>query len=300
MKKHWIAIDWGTTNFRAFLMNENHPLARVASPCGLLSVENHDFTGALYQHLEPWVAEAGPLPILLAGMVGSQQGWNEVSYASLPANGITLLEGIRPVSTPWGSPAWIVPGLCDESPWQQPDVMRGEEIQLLGLSALHPSPTHFAILPGTHSKHARMEQGNITAFSTLMTGELFSLLTQHSLLGRNLPLQHEDEAVFLSGVIAAQHAVPFSHLIFAARTRRLSGEFAPEHIHSFISGLLIGHELSALPVGQSAWIVGSTSLATRYRLAARVTQHHLTAIEGDACFLRGMSELRTLLQDSAS
>lgn len=297
MKRDWIAVDWGTTNFRAFLMNEHRVVARASAPCGLLTIENGAFAATLHQQLQSWIADVGAIPVLMAGMVGSQQGWQNVPYAPLPACAQNLLAGMQSVETPWGSPAWIIPGLCGKSVWNQPDVMRGEEVQLLGLNALHPATEHCVLLPGTHSKHAWMKNGSITAFSTLMTGELFSVLSEHSLLGRALPPQHEDSASFLTGVSAAQNNVPFSHLIFAARTRRLSGEIAAEHVRSFLSGLLIGYELSMLPATQQAWIVGSASLIARYQLAATVTHTPLTPVNGDECFLHGLATLRSLLQE---
>jgi len=296
MKKDWIAVDWGTTNFRAFLMNDHHVVARVSIPCGLLAIEKGAFATTLHQLLQPWLVETGAIPVLMAGMVGSQQGWQNVPYASLPASAQDLLAGTQKIETPWGGPAWIVPGVCGQSGWNQPDVMRGEEVQLLGLSALRPAQEHYAILPGTHSKHARMKKGTIVSFSTLMTGELYSLLTQYSLLGKALPAQKENHETFLAGVTAAQSDAPFSHLIFAARTRRLMGELPLDAIHSFISGLLIGHELKAagaLP----AWIVGSSALAARYQLASTATGTPLNTIDGDECFLQGLAILRSLLQD---
>lgn len=300
MKRDWIAVDWGTTNFRAFLMDENRVIARTSAPCGLLTVENNAFAATLHQQLQPWISDVGAVPVLMAGMVGSQQGWQNVPYVPLPAGVQNVLAGIHPVETPWGSLAWIMPGLSGQSAWDQPDVMRGEEIQLLGLNALHPAYEHYVLLPGTHSKHAQMKNGSITAFSTLMTGELFSVLSEHSLLGRALPPQQEDQRSFLAGVAAAQRPVPFSHLIFAARTRRLSGEIAAEHVHSFLSGLLIGDELSSLPTGQHAWIVGSPSLAARYQLAATVIDISLTTVNGDDCFLRGLTLLRSHIQELTS
>lgn len=297
MKRDWIAVDWGTTNFRAFLMNDHHVIARTSAPCGLLTIENGTFAATLHQQLQPWLADVGAVPVLMAGMVGSQKGWRNVPYASLPVSAQNLLAGIESVETPWGSPAWIVPGLSGPSAWNQPDVMRGEEVQLLGLNALHPAEEHYILLPGTHSKHAWMKNGCITAFSTLMTGELFSVLSEHSLLGRALPPQREDVTSFLTGVRTAQNGVPFSHLIFTARTRQLSGEIAAEHVHSYLSGLLIGYELSLVPEGQQGWIVGSASLAGRYQLAATVIETSLTVVDGDDCFLQGLALLRSYLQD---
>ncbi|KFC04471.1 2-dehydro-3-deoxygalactonokinase [Trabulsiella guamensis ATCC 49490] len=300
MKNNWIAIDWGTTNFRAFLLENNQVIDSLSEPCGLLSVQEAQFAAALQCLLSPWLAATPHLPIVMAGMVGSQQGWKNVPYASLPAGAGDLFDGSCTFQTPWGSPAWIIPGVNGTSRYGQPDVMRGEEIQLLGLVAMHPAENHLALLPGTHSKHARMHHGEIIDFSTFMTGELFSLLCKQSLLGRDLPQQVPHDASFVFGVETASQNTPFSHLIFSARTRRLMGDVAAEHIHSYLSGLLIGYELAEVDVAVPAWVVGSPALTARYLRAAEVTGLTLTAVDGDSCFLRGLALLRSLIQEKTS
>ncbi|PSN06855.1 2-dehydro-3-deoxygalactonokinase [Siccibacter turicensis] len=300
MKTNWIAVDWGTTNFRAFLMRHDAPLAELHQPCGLLSVEHQRFAATLQTLLAPWLQAYGALPIVMAGMVGSQQGWFDVPYAPLPAGMDDLLARLFAFTTPWGSPAWIVPGINGRSHYGLPDVMRGEEVQLLGLHALQPTAEHDVLLPGTHCKHARMIKGEIVHFSTFMTGELFSLLSQHSILGRDLPAQQDDDAAFLAGVRTASLGAPFSHLIFSARTRRLAGELPEPYIHSYLSGLTIGYELLALTPGQHVWVIGSPALTTRYRMAGRQMCLELHPVEGNLCFIRGLSELFLRLQGATS
>lgn len=299
MDRYWIAVDWGTTNFRAFLMHNAQRVEQINHPRGLLSVENAQFASALHAMLLPWLEEQENLPVVMAGMVGSQQGWHEVPYAHQPCGAGDLLTSTLSFTTPWGSPAWIIPGVNGKSHFDQPDVMRGEEVQLLGLCQLHPAESHFVLLPGTHSKHAQMVEGKISVFSTFMTGEIFSLLIKHSLLGKNLPEQQEDETAFLFGVQTALHGSPFTHLIFSARTRRLAGEVAPNHIHSYLSGLTIGYELLTIPVGQHAWVVGSPALAGRYQLASTLMNIPLTPVNGDDCFIRGLSQLFSLIQGNS-
>lgn len=299
MNRYWIAVDWGTTNFRAFLMNNAQRIEQITHPCGLLSVENAQFAATLQGMLKPWLHEYGALPIAMAGMVGSQQGWYEVPYTTLPCTASALFAGTHTFTTPWGSPAWIIPGVSGASHFDQPDVMRGEEVQLVGLSQLHPAEKHFALLPGTHSKHAQMLEGKIATFSTFMSGEIFSILSQHSLLGKGLPPQQEDKSAFLLGVKTALRGAPFTHLIFSARTRRLAGEVASEHIHSYLSGLTIGYELLAVPAGRQAWVVGSPALTERYLLASPLMDIKLTPVNGDDCFIRGLSHLFSLIQGNA-
>ena len=299
MSRYWIAIDWGTTNFRAFLMNQAQRVDQINHPCGLLSVENAQFGPTLYAMLQPWLEQYGKLPVVMAGMVGSQQGWHEVPYAPQPCGASDLLARTHAFTTSWGSPAWIIPGVSGTSHFGQPDVMRGEEVQLLGLCQLHPATHHLALLPGTHSKHAQLVEGKISVFSTFMTGEIFSLLSQRSLLGKVLPEQQEDNAAYLLGVQTALRGAPFTHLIFSARTRRLAGEIATSHVHSYLSGLTIGHELLAIPAGQQAWVVGSPALTARYQLAASLMDLQLTPVNGDDCFIRGLSHLFSLIKGIA-
>ncbi|GDX05417.1 2-dehydro-3-deoxygalactonokinase [Buttiauxella sp. A111] len=300
MNNNWIAIDWGTTNFRAFLMQGSQQVSRISEACGLLSVEKNQFAPTLHNLLQTWLEQYGNLPIVMAGMVGSQQGWHEVPYAPLPCSARDLSSRTLAFTTPWGSPAWVIPGANSTSQFGQPDVMRGEEVQLLGLAARHPADQLSALLPGTHSKHAQMHNGEITSFSTFMTGEIFSLLSQHSILGRGLPEQQEDEEAFLLGVKNAKQGAPFTHLIFSARTRRLAGEIPESSVHSYLSGLTIGYELLALPVGQHTWIVGSPSLSARYQLAASLLDLNLSPANGDDCFIHGLWHLFTLLQGNPS
>ncbi|AJZ88136.1 2-dehydro-3-deoxygalactonokinase [Klebsiella michiganensis] len=295
MNRDWIAIDWGTSNFRAFLMQQGSKTAQISQPCGLLNVTGSQFEATLEGLLRPWLDTHGALAVVMAGMVGSQQGWKEVPYTKVPCKGETLAALAHTFTTRWGSKTWIVPGLSTISQFEQPDAMRGEEVQLLGLAKRCPADSHFALLPGTHSKHATLKNGAITAFSTFMTGELFSVLTQHSLLGRALPAQQDSQAAFLKGVDTALHDVPFSHLIFSARTRRLNKDIADSWIHSYLSGLLIGYELRTLPGDQPIWIVGNPSLIERYQLAAGVMKQRLYPADGDDCFLCGLGDIATSL-----
>jgi len=299
MDKYWIAVDWGTTNFRAFLMHRDVIIAQTSHSCGLLSVAKTQFSETLYNLISPWLDAHGALPVVMAGMVGSQQGWHEVSYATLPATASKLLARAYAFTTSWGSPAWIIPGISGKSQFGLPDVMRGEEVQLLGLSALHPADEHVALLPGTHSKHAHLRNGEIDTFSTFMSGEVFSLLSEHSLLGRGLPEQHEDNDTFNVGVSTALEGAPFSHLIFSARARRLAGEITPSCVHSYISGLVIGYELRHLPQHTLTWVVGSPTLTARYQLAASQLDLNVLPVNGNSCFIKGLALLFSQLQGTA-
>lgn len=290
MSDKWIAIDWGTTNFRAFLVNHHEIEDRLSAPLGLLQVTDRQFAATLQALLNGWLVQHGNLPILMAGMVGSQQGWVDVPYVTLPAHAGDFAARTVDVATPWGSRCHIVAGATCESEWGFPDVMRGEEVQLLGLAERYPAAAHRVILPGTHSKHARLRDGKLIDFSTFMTGELYSVLINHSLLGKDLPSTEQDDAAFDLGVANSKKSPFLSHAIFSARTLRLRGAIAPAQVSSYLSGLLIGSELVSLDA-EEAWVVGSPALTLNYQRAARQFGTTLHAADGSACFVQGLSQI---------
>ncbi len=290
MNNHWIAVDWGTTNFRAFLINHDEIKERLSAPLGLLQVTDRQFATTLQSLLGEWLTKHDKLPILMAGMVGSQQGWAEVPYVTLPAHAGDFATHTAEVATPWGSRCHIVAGATCESEWGFPDVMRGEEVQLLGLAERYPAAEHRVILPGTHSKHARLRDGKLIDFSTFMTGELYATLINHSLLGKDLPSCEQDDAAFDLGVANSKNTPFLSHAIFSARTLRLRGAITPAQVSSYLSGLLIGSEMAALDT-DNAWVVGSPALTLSYQRAARHFGITLHAADGSDCFVQGLSQI---------
>ncbi|WP_312981780.1 2-dehydro-3-deoxygalactonokinase [Atlantibacter sp.] len=295
MSKNWLAVDWGTTNFRAWLMHNAEVVFVINAPCGLLQVENGQFEAALQTPIAPWTAEYGALPVLMAGMVGSQQGWVNVPYCEGRADAQQLAKGAHTLRTHWGSQGWILPGVAGHSAVGLPEVMRGEEIQLIGLMALAPAENHLVILPGTHSKHATVEHNAIHHFSTFMTGELFQLLMAHSLLGRDLPPQQPDSRAFALGVQHSGLNAPLSQLLFSVRTLRLRGDIALTGVGDYLSGLLIGQELRQCP-STPHWIIGSDALNARYQQAASQLGLVTEALSGERCFIAGMNQIRLHLQ----
>lgn len=295
MKGEWIAIDWGTSNFRAWLMAGDDVLEKRNASYGLLHVEPGQFDATLKMLLGEWIAEGTPI-VAMAGMVGSQQGWYQVDYCSVPASADSLLAHSKSFTTSWGSKAWIIPGLRKSPRGGMPDVMRGEEVQLLGLSLLEGIDNFQAILPGTHSKHARMQQRQIVDFSTYMTGELFQVMISHSLLGRGLPDAAADDSAFLLGVEASRRHAALSQLLFSTRTLRLSGELSAESVSDYLSGLLIGLEFSTDNISP-VWLVGSAALTRRYQMAANAFGIQTRCVEGDRCFIAGMQSLQQRLTE---
>ncbi|MDP2573733.1 2-dehydro-3-deoxygalactonokinase [Vibrio penaeicida] len=289
MNGNWIAVDWGTTNFRAFLMAESGEcLDSIRAKKGLLSIKGNQFSVEFDHLIGGWVKESGQLPVLMAGMVGSQQGWCEVPYTFAPASVSDMVSGIKTVSLLSGDSAKIVPGIRCQNAFGYPDVMRGEEVQLIGLSELLNQDFN-AILYGTHSKHAKWKDNKLVQFSTVMTGELYSILVDHSLLGKALPKQEDNKDVFYKGVDVGINA-PLNHVLFSARTFRLTNKIKQEHVHSYISGILIGHELSLIKEEKS-YLIGSKGLSKPYSDALNHLNMKHQLIDGDQCFLKGMTKI---------
>ncbi len=287
----WVAVDWGTSNFRAFLMTEDgQVIDKITASCGLLSVPTGQFSETFRQLCEPWLGSIESLPVLLGGMVGSQQGWLDVPYAELPVSVEALSQNLGEVELPWGNKGWIVPGVTGSNKLNLPDVMRGEEIQLMGLVSRLDQSNTTVILPGTHSKHARIENRALASFQTFMTGELFSILKQYSILGRQLPKQENNKHAFILGVDAALEG-SLSSVLFSARTQRLFNHIATSHVESYLSGLLIGAELSSLKDQKSVYLVGDGKLCNLYQTAIEHLGMNAEFLSGDDCFLAGLTTI---------
>lgn len=263
-----IAVDWGTTALRGVLLAaDGTVLAEHAAPRGLLSVPPGGWAEAFAAEFGAWAAAYPDLPCLMAGMVGSRQGWAEAPYCACPAALAEVAARLH-----WVQPGRvaIVPGLrCDTD--GVPDVMRGEETQVFGALRLLGQHQATLVLPGTHSKWVQVQGGRITGFATHMTGECFALLRSQSILARTLPagdVAWRPEA-FDQGVLRAQQPGGLLHHLFAVRSLALFDRQDGPALLSYLSGLVIGEELRAqdLPVGEPVVAVGSAALTQRYQRA---------------------------------
>jgi len=307
-----ICVDWGSTNFRAFLLDSKGELLdQVNSAQGMLTLRQEQFEATLMEQIARWLA-TGPLPVLMAGMVGSQRGWCDAGYVSCPVNLSGLTQNLCRVPNAADLPLAIVPGIKGQSLFDQPDVMRGEEVQIFGaLSLLQQMTTELPeqrlperaliCLPGTHSKWARIDSTNpdmprVLDFSTQMTGELFSLLNKHSILGRGAATEttapEVNAELFDQGVSRAQGNGGMLHHLFSARTHLLAGDLSSAHVGSFLSGLLVGTEikemLKALPETQVVYLVGNEKLNKLYRHTLERAGIRVHCISGDQAAHVGM------------
>lgn len=262
-----IAIDWGTSSFRAYRLDARGGILQArASDRGILKVLPGQFAGVLQSELSGWTEEL----IVMSGMVGSRQGWIEAPYVQCPAGLDDIARAMREVA----KGIWIVPGVsCRHA---VPDVMRGEETQILGSGA------HGTIcLPGTHSKWVEVSDGRIERFSTAMTGEVYAVLKQHSILGRMMEEGAPDPAAFQQGVARSGEAGGLLHHLFGVRTRGLMGELAPAASASYLSGILIGHELRASGTRKFG-LLGAPQLAALYAQAAAALGIRTEMLDPDA------------------
>ena len=309
-----MAVDWGTTALRgALLAADGMVLAQHAAPRGLLSIPPGGWQAAFDAEFGAWRAAHPGLLCLLAGMVGSRQGWVEAPYCACPASLTDLAAHLH-----WLVPGTlaIVPGLSTQTSTATapatavtttaktptvPDVMRGEETQVFGaLQALGLVGAAAAtlVLPGTHSKWVTVHGGRITGFATHMTGECYALLRQQSILARTLPA--DDSAwlpeAFDQGVALAQTPGGLLHHLFAVRTLSLFDRMAAPALACLLSGLVIGEELraQALPAGQAVIAVGSPALTLRYQRALGLLGIAVQTVDAQATW-RGLAALAETL-----
>lgn len=282
-----IALDWGTSNLRASLLGPGGALLdRRSAAGGVMAVPERRFEAALRALCGDWI-DAHRCPLVASGMVGSRQGWVEAPYLSCPATLASAAARLVPVPLADGARLHIVPGLCCTGPDGQADVMRGEETQLWGADL---AAGEVCVLPGTHSKWAWAgADGAVDRFQTYMTGELYAVLVQHSILGRLMQAGDARPEAFDDGVRLglAEHA-HLTHLLFAARTAGLMAARTADELPDFLSGLLVGAEIgSARRRGVPAAVVllGDAALCARYARALQLAGLAVRLAPADATTL---------------
>jgi 2-dehydro-3-deoxygalactonokinase len=282
-----IGVDWGTSSFRAFrLAPDGTILARRAAPRGIMTVEAGGFDAVLREQIGDWLVE-GEDQVLLAGMVGSRQGWVEAPYLPCPASPGDIAAALTRVPFD-GAHSLLVPGLTDTDPAGVPEVLRGEETQLCGVLE-NPSADAIVCLPGTHSKWARLIGGSVAGFRTYMSGEVFAALRAGTILGRMMKDGPTDLEAFDRGVARAGDPGHLLHQLFGVRTLGLFARLSDTESASYLSGLLIGHEVrDALGQGRlgPVYLIGAGPLCELYARAiaacggSSVIAHEDTGVRG--------------------
>ncbi len=281
----FIAIDWGTTNRRAYAIDaEGGVIETLRDDKGVLSVARDAFA----QEVAGLRALLGDVPVLCAGMVGSTRGWIDVSYRSCPAGLDDLVDGLV-----WVEPGRtaIVPGVATRL--GRTDVMRGEEVQMLGAVAAGMAPADALFCqPGTHCKWARIEGGQIAGFRTAMTGEIFALLRNHSLLGDFLRGEVFDGAAFHEGMALAADRCLLSDL-FGERAAVILGVRDASEVASRVSGLLIGTDVGeqAIVAGEPVHILADPILRPLYAAAVVQAGGKPIILDSHTAFLAGITAI---------
>ncbi len=305
----FVAGDWGTSHLRLYLCgSDGAALGTVTGP-GAAAARGR-FAETLKSLLEPWTREHGELPVILCGMVGSSIGWSLAPYVACP----TRPEEIAAASIGLESGrVRIVPGLSCRNRLNAPDVMRGEETQILGALRSHPELARgrrLLCLPGTHTKWVLLEDGSVREFLTAPTGELFALLATHSILVRDVrdgaaPSAEINTAIFARGLAKVGQSAPVSllHRLFECRSRRLSGDLSAGDAESFLSGLLVGDDVRGAAdlllddAEGDICIIGAPDLARLYSQAVTACGRRAEVLEGGTAARAGLVHVRQLLTD---
>lgn len=285
MSSAFIALDWGTSSFRAYLIGGDATIQEtISAPHGILAVKDTAFDETLEAHIGHWDKT---FPIMASGMITSRQGWIELPYVACPANLKSIAAAVHPHISKQGRKLFFVSGISTRGPDGTPDVIRGEETQVLGAS--QGGAEHF-VTPGTHSKWIDVEKGEIKSFSTYMTGEVFALLKNHSILGRLMTGEANNPAAFEQGVRAGlEDPAGFLHRIFSTRTLALFNEMPTDHLSSYLSGQVIGteiaHAIAKNPAGAQYRILATPALGEHYMTAMKIAGLNVSYGEPDVAVI---------------
>ncbi|BES69542.1 2-dehydro-3-deoxygalactonokinase [Marinobacter nanhaiticus D15-8W] len=292
-----ITVDWGTSNFRAALLDASGAaLDRIQAPKGMLQLEKPALAATLTDLLEPWLATLPDAPILMAGMIGSADGLVEVPYLECPASLDDIAEALAPIpDLEHGRRGYIVPGLRGRSISGAHDVMRGEEIQILGALQQTDAEAQTVCLPGTHSKWVTLDGRRVTAFSTCMTGDVYAALCSHTLLKRYANQGSHDPQAFRQGLEHADQPGGLLHHLFSTRTEVLIGDMPPNVSAAYLSGLLIGSEVRAMvdvlkPQG-TVTLIANSQLTALYAEALDMRGIDTRRVDGDTAATTGMHHI---------
>lgn len=265
----WIAVDWGTSNLRVWIMGaDNQLVASAGSDRGMGSLQREEFEAALLALIAPYLSVSRVTSVICCGMVGSRQGWAEARYLTVPCappHGETVT-GVA--ATDPRIAVYILPGVKQNEP---ADVMRGEETQIAGYLRRNPGFDGVLCLPGTHTKWAQISAGEIVSFQTFMTGELFALLSRQSVLRHSVTTDGWDGAEFSSAISDAMaRPQSIAARLFGLRAGSLVADLPPETARARLSGILIGAELAAARpywLGQNVAIIGDAHVSRLYQSA---------------------------------
>lgn len=293
----WVATDWGTSHLRLWLMRaDGYVLDERRSSRGMGTLGPNEYEPVLLALLSDVLPATGALSVLCCGMAGSRQGWAEVPYCKAPCAPPSIEQAMRVTTHDPRIRVYILPGIRQDTP---PDVMRGEETQIAGVLARTPGFDGIVCLPGTHTKWVHLSAAEVVSFRTFMTGEIYALLKDRSVLRHAMPGEGWDDAAF---EVAVQDAMARPAAVgaelFAIRAASLLAGMRADAARARLSGLLIGIELAAARpywLGQDVRIIGETGIASAYFRALRAQGVAARALPADEMTRSGLIACSNLI-----
>ncbi len=298
----WIAVDWGTSNLRVWIMNsDDQPLRLIESPAGMGTLEPGQFEPTLLALIEPFLADRQVMPVVCCGMVGARQGWSDAGYLTTPVNRVSRARAHSVATENGRIRVLILPGIQQLKP---ADVMRGEETQIAGLLLQSPSFSGTVCLPGTHTKWVNLADGTITGFQTCMSGELFGLLSKQSVLRHSMQDDQWSDIAFAQGVAdSLEHPEKLTSRLFSLRAESLVNAIPGAELRARLSGMLIGAELAGCREfwsDKTVTMIGDAKLTGLYAQAMSALNSSVDLVDGDAMTLSGLVANYRIQQESKS
>ena len=297
-----IAVDWGSTSFRAYLLDAQlNCVDKISNDKGVFNLEQ-PFAEVLQEACSEWLNAGEIEEVLLAGMAGSRNGWLETSYSQCPVTARKHRQSAQSIANQLDLNISVLPGVQAKSPSDYPDVMRGEEVQIFGTLEALSNEDAYVCLPGTHSKWVDLKDGKIESFATLMTGELFALLGEYSSIGTLVTDKKFENESFLKGVNDQKDGskllntkVGLTHSLFSVRARAVSNTLEANSVYSYLSGLLLADEIataqSLFGIHKEVVLISDEKLSQPYQIALDSFGLQAKLIDSEAAFLQGIKLL---------
>ena len=266
----WVAVDWGTSNLRCWVLSSNEVVHYANRPLGMINLDQSSYESILLSELDQFLNPRKKTMVLICGMAGSRQGWREAPYLPVPCKPPELRDAVNVQCQDSRILVKILPGLKQYGP---ADIMRGEETQIKGILNKNSRFDGIICLPGTHTKWVRVSAGEIISFQTFMTGELFSFLSERSILKHSVAESGWDETTFKASV----NEIMSDNKLLATKLFSLRGEYILNNLAEVVarnrlSGYLIGLELSGSRpywLGEKVYILGEDAISVAYEVALR-------------------------------
>jgi len=291
IKAKWIAADWGTTHMRAWAIGEeDNVLAFRESNEGMKDLQQNEFEPVLLRLIESWLDDTKVTTVMACGMVGAKQGWVETPYLKTPCVPIDNNQLTTANTNDQRIKVHLVPGVMQNHP---ADIMRGEETQIAGFINKNPDFNGVVCLPGTHTKWVNVKEGQITSFKTFMTGELFGVISNHTLIRHSISIKGWNQAGFEAGIHEGfNNPGSIASDLFSLRAESIVNDLDRDQARSTLSGLLLGVELNG---AQTFWenskviIIGSPLLSNNYHQGLKILGGKSQLFSLETATLSGLS-----------